>query len=262
MNLDQITPLILTYNEAPNIQRTLENLTWAKQIVVIDSYSTDETLAILKNFKQVSIFQRQFESFADQCNYGLSKIISEWVLSLDADYLVTNDLIQAIQLLPDQTLVNSFSVQFKYCVFGKTLQGTLLPPRKVLYRGKYARYSNDGHSHKVIVDGLSEQLSGYIYHDDRKPLSRWLWAQDRYMILETQKLINTPISDLSIADKIRKFKILSPFVVFFYCLFLRKGILDGWEGWYYAMQRMLAETLLVIHLIEAEKLSDKPQPLE
>ena len=85
MNLNQITPLILTYNEAPNIQRTLENLTWAKQIVVIDSYSTDETLAILKNFKQVSIFQRQFESFADQCNYGLSKIISEWVLSLDAD---------------------------------------------------------------------------------------------------------------------------------------------------------------------------------
>jgi hypothetical protein len=114
----------------------------------------------------------------------------------------------------------------------------------------------------VIVDGLSEQLSGYIYHDDRKPLSRWLWAQDRYMILETQKLLNTPNSELSIGDKIRKFKILSPFVVFLYCLLLRKGILDGWEGWYYAMQRMLAETLLVIHLIEAEKLSDKPQPLE
>jgi glycosyltransferase involved in cell wall biosynthesis len=41
MNLDQITPLILTYNEAPNIQRTLDNLAWASQIIVIDSYSTD-----------------------------------------------------------------------------------------------------------------------------------------------------------------------------------------------------------------------------
>ena len=184
MNLDQITPLILTYNEAPNIQRTLENLAWAKQIVIIDSFSTDETLEILKNFKQITLFQKKFESFADQCNYGLSKIITEWVLSLDADYLVTNDLIQAIQLLPDQTLVNGFSVQFKYYVFGKPLQGTLLSSRKVLYRGKYAKYSNDGHSHKVIVDGLSEQLSGYIYHDDHKPLSRWLWVQDRYMILD------------------------------------------------------------------------------
>ena len=74
MNLNQITPLILTYNEAPNIQRTLKNLTWAKQIVVIDSFSTDKTIEILKNFKQVSIFQRQFDSHASQWNYGLNQI--------------------------------------------------------------------------------------------------------------------------------------------------------------------------------------------
>ena len=45
--LEKITPLILTYNEAPNIERTLQHLTWAKKIVVIDSYSTDETLKIM-----------------------------------------------------------------------------------------------------------------------------------------------------------------------------------------------------------------------
>ena len=84
--IETITPLILTYNEAPNLERTLGQLTWAKRIVVIDSYSTDETLQILKSFPQVEIHQREFDSFARQCNYGLQFISSEWVLSLDADY--------------------------------------------------------------------------------------------------------------------------------------------------------------------------------
>ncbi len=58
----------------------------------------------------------------------------------------------------------------------------------------------------------------------------------------------------SLSDRIRKQKILAPLIVFFYCLILKGGILDGWHGWYYASQRVLAEVLLSIHLIEAEKL--------
>ena len=72
--LNAITPLILTYNESPNIRRTLEQLTWVKKIVIIDSFSTDATLEILKVFPQVHVFQRKFDSFASQCNYGLSEI--------------------------------------------------------------------------------------------------------------------------------------------------------------------------------------------
>ncbi|NEQ83716.1 MAG: glycosyltransferase family 2 protein, partial [Moorea sp. SIO2I5] len=117
--LEEITPLILTYNEAPNIQRTLQQLTWANTIVVIDSYSTDETLEILDSIPQVQVFQRKFDSFAGQCNYGLGKIPSEWVLSLDADYVLTDELISEIQTLPRSPDVNSYSVRFKYCIFGK-----------------------------------------------------------------------------------------------------------------------------------------------
>lgn len=97
--LEQITPLILTYNESPNIQRTLEKLTWAKQIIVIDSYSTDETLDILSNYPQLQVFQRKFDSFANQCNYGLEKIPSSWVLSLDADYVLGDELVNEIKAL-------------------------------------------------------------------------------------------------------------------------------------------------------------------
>ncbi|OLT62574.1 glycosyltransferase family 2 protein [Moorena bouillonii] len=252
--LEKITPLILTYNEAPNIQRTLQQLTWAKTIVVIDSYSTDETLEILDSIPQVQVFQRKFDSFAAQCNYGLGKIASEWVLSLDADYVLTDELISEIQTLQTSPDLNSYSVRFKYCIFGKPLHGTLLPPRKVLYKREKATYQNDGHAHRVIVDGKSSTLSSYIHHDDRKPLSRWLWAQDRYMIIEVKKLTQTPDNEISLGDRIRKQKIIAPFIILFYCLILKGGIFDGWHGWYYAFQRMLAETLLSIRLIEFEKL--------
>src|SRR5437762_3277104 len=96
--LEQITPLILTYNEAPNIGRSLEKLRWAREIVVVDSFSNDETIEIVSRFPQARIFQRQFDNFASQCNFGLKEagINTEWVLSLDADYILTDELIDEL----------------------------------------------------------------------------------------------------------------------------------------------------------------------
>lgn len=253
--LEEITPLILTYNEAPNIHRTLQQLTWAKRIVIIDSYSTDETLEITGAYPQVEIFQHKFISFANQCNYGLSKINTPWVLSLDADYILSDELIAEIKSLPKDTEVNSYLVSFKYCVFGKPLRATLLPPRKVLYKREKAIYRDDGHAHRVSVKGDSKPLLGFIYHDDRKPFTRWLWSQERYMIIESKKLLETPESELSLGDRIRKQKLFAPFVILIYCLILKGGILDGWHGWYYAFQRVFAEILLSMQIIEYEKLN-------
>jgi glycosyltransferase involved in cell wall biosynthesis len=257
--LDQITPLLLTYNEAPNLDRTLQPLTWAKTIVVIDSFSTDETLEILHSYPQINVFQRQFDSFASQCNFGLSNIETEWVLSLDADYVLSDALVNEIKDLVSCLSVNGYQAPFQYCVFGQPLRGTLLPPRTVLYRREKAIYQDDGHAHRVQVEGTTSKLSACIYHDDRKSLNRWLWAQDRYMIIEAQKLLETPMNALSWGDRIRKQKVLAPFVILFYCLILKAGIFDGWAGWYYAFQRMLAETLLAIRLIELERALDRPR---
>jgi glycosyltransferase involved in cell wall biosynthesis len=252
MQLDRITPLILTYNEAPNISRTLDALSWAKRIVVIDSYSTDTTLDILTNYPNVTVYKRSFESFAKQCNFGLTCISTEWTLSLDADYQVSDAFVAEVQALTEPIASDGFKVSLRYCIFGYPLRGTLLPPRTVLYRTAKAHYIEDGHAHRVRIDGAVASLRGPIDHDDRKPLSHWLWAQNRYMALEVQKLSTTPNHELSLADNIRKTKILAPFVVFFYCLILKGGILDGWHGWYYALQRVLVEMLLAIHLLEAD----------
>ncbi|MBW4612822.1 MAG: glycosyltransferase family 2 protein [Desmonostoc vinosum HA7617-LM4] len=255
--LDQVTPLILTYNESPNIERTLKQLLWAKQIIVIDSYSTDETLEILASYPQVKVWQRKFDTHATQWNYGLEQVSSEWVLSLDADYTVSDLLIAQIKELSPNSAIDGYFAQFKYCVFGKPLRATILPPRQVLFRKNKSIYIDDGHTQLLEVKGKSATLSGYVYHDDRKPLNRWLWAQDRYAIIEVKKLLHTPQSELCLSDRIRKQKIFAPFIVLIYCLILKGGLLDGWHGWYYAFQRVLAEIILAIRLIEAEKLEQK-----
>ena len=71
MNIKSITPLILTYNETTNIDRTLQKIDWATEIIVIDSCSEDRTLEILKSYPKVIIFQREFDTHARQWNYGL-----------------------------------------------------------------------------------------------------------------------------------------------------------------------------------------------
>jgi glycosyltransferase involved in cell wall biosynthesis len=256
MILESITPLILTYNEAPNIERTLQQLSWAKEIIAIDSYSEDRTLEILSSYPQIKIFQRKFDTHTQQWNYGLDRVESTWVLSLDADYVLTDRLIETFGSLNDPA-IDGYFIPFKYCVFGKPLRGTILPPRLALFRKASATYIDDGHTQLLQLQGRSSQLDAYIHHDDRKSLSRWLWAQDRYMVIESKKLLATPDRNLSWGDRLRKRKILAPLIILIYCLIFKGGILDGWQGWYYAFQRTLAELLLAIHIIEAEYLRDK-----
>ena len=75
------------------------------------------------------------------------------------------------------------------------------------------------------------------------------------MIREAEKLRQTDTESFSLSDRIRRNKVFAPFIVLIYCLIWQKVILDGWRGWYYALQRAMAETLLAIRLIEKEKLS-------
>lgn len=252
MNNNLITPLILTFNESPNIARTLNKLKWASRIVIVDSFSMDDTLAIIAKYPQAEVYQHHFTSFAEQCNFGLERIKTEWVLSLDADYVLDDTLVEnilSLQLNPQQTA--AYSVRFRYAIFGKPVRGNLYPPRKVLYAKNNAHYVNDGHGHTVVIDGDVKTLNGFIHHDDRKPFSHWLFSQDRYLKQEADKLLSTPLSKLGMNDKIRRLIIPAPFAVLFYCLILKGGVLDGWQGFYYAFQRALAEILLSLRLIEA-----------
>lgn len=252
-----VTPLIITFDEAPNLERTLRRLAWARRIVVIDSFSSDETLDIVRAYPQAEVYQRAFDSFAGQCNFGLGKVTSEWALSIDADYVLTNELLEEIGALSARPGADAFTARFKYCVWGRPLRGTLYPPRAVLYRAAKAKYFDDGHAHRVAVSGPRAGLKSFIHHDDRKPLSRWTSSQAKYVEAEARKLAARRPGPLSLGDRLRATKVLAPLAVLGFCLVLHRGLLDGWAGWYYAFERTLAEVLLALRLIEQEKLADR-----
>jgi len=248
MNLADVTPLILTYNEQSNIRDTLSRLRWATRIVIIDSFSNDETLEIISEFSNVEVFYREFDHFAEQCNFGLTKVESPWVLSLDADY-------KCLPKLPDE--LNSLDAtdagyrsNFKYCIYGKPLRATLYPPRVVLYRKELAKYNRDGHAHKVAIDGEVGQLRTNILHDDWKPLSMWFGSQVKYADQEAMKLSEKRGDELGWKDRIRNWIVLAPVLTLFYCLFFKLLALDGWAGFYYTSQRVYAEVVLSLILLD------------
>src|SRR6185369_15171107 len=129
--LHAITPMVLTFNEVANIGRVIGKLGWAKRILVIDSGSTDGTLEVLKGCPQVEVVHRPFDSFADQCNFGLTKLQTDWVLSLDADYELSHELVQELHKLEEPESVAAYRASFVYRIYGRPLRGTLYPPRTV-----------------------------------------------------------------------------------------------------------------------------------
>jgi glycosyltransferase involved in cell wall biosynthesis len=250
MNLNDVTPLILTFNEAPNIERTLAKLSWAEKIIVVDSHSTDETLDILSQYPAVEVHFRTFDSFAAQCNFGLIKARTEWVLSLDADYVLSDALIDEIRMLSPTETLAGYRVSFVTCVLGHSLKRGLYPERTVLYRKSLASYRSDGHAHRVQIDGATWPLKSYILHDDRKSFSRWLFSQDKYALDEAMKLERLPFVEMALQDRLRSLYIPAPLVVLVYTLFVRGMIFQGLPGWYYVLQRLVAEALLSLRLIE------------
>ncbi|MGE0576718.1 MAG: glycosyltransferase family 2 protein [Reyranella sp.] len=257
---DDITPLLITHDEIQNIERTLGKLAWARRIVVIDSGSTDGTLEVLSRTPGVEVHQRAFDSFAGQCNFGLAQVKSRWVLSMDADYELSDALVAELHALQPAAGQAGFRARFVYRIHGRPLRGSLYPPRTVLYCVADARYEDEGHGHRIRIDGPVADLTAPIYHDDRKPLARWLKSQLGYAAREAAHLLAATRADLSRADRLRLMGWPAPVLVFLYVLIAKGGLLDGPAGWFYAFQRLLAEVLLVLELLDRRLSGTAPRP--
>jgi glycosyltransferase involved in cell wall biosynthesis len=250
--LQQVGVLILTYNEAPNIARTLDALAAFPEVVVLDSGSTDQTLEVAARYPNTRTATRPFDKHAAQWNFGLTgcMLTRDWILALDADYRVPGDLVDEIARLSPASTVGGYRISFRYCIHGHPLTGTLYPPVVALYRREGAHYVQSGHTQRVVVKGELQDLRARIDHDDRKPLSRWLTAQQSYARLEADYLLETPRGNLRRADRLRLMGWPSPMLTFFYTLFGKGCIFDGWAGWSYVLQRTIAETMLALELVD------------
>lgn len=251
--LDRVTVLILSYNEAANIARTLAALSWARRIVVIDSGSDDGTADIVQSVANAELVVRPFDNHESQWNFGLAQCRRsehDWVLALDADYRVSEPLIEEMRRLEPASEVGGYEVGFRYCIFGRPLRASLYPAVIALYRRAGARYEQVGHTQRVVVGGRVERLHGTIDHDDRKPLSRWLLSQIRYARLEAEHLLSAPPGKLRRTDRIRRTGWAAPLLVLPYTLIVRRCLFEGWPGWLYALQRLLAETLIALEIAD------------
>jgi glycosyltransferase involved in cell wall biosynthesis len=248
--LVHVTPVLLTYNEAPNIAAALSRLAWAKDVVVVDSASTDRTLAILAAYPNVRVFVRPFDTHAGQWRYAVhdTGITTPWILRLDADYLLTDELVRELTQLDPGAPVSAYRIGFDYAVFSQRLRSSLYPAKTVLLRqGRFEVWDN-GHTESWAVDGPVVTLNGRIIHDDWKATDVWMGAQGRYMRRELAKF---PTCGAGLRGWLRRRPPLMPFVVFLYCLFGKGLILNGRAGLFYAMQRMVAEAALSLMLLEA-----------
>jgi glycosyltransferase involved in cell wall biosynthesis len=242
--LDAITPLILTRDEEANIGRTLAQLAWAKEVVVVDSLSTDDTVNIARRFSNVRVIPRAFDSHDRQWRFGVDQVTTPWVLTLDADYFVPETFATDLASLQPPPDLAGYEASFVYAINGRPLRSALYPPRAVLLRRGAFDIWQDGHTQRVRVHGRVERLRTPLIHDDRKNLRRFIERQRKYMRQEAAKLRATRWRALPLQGRIRKLRVVAPFATLFYTLIAKRALLDGRAGWRYTFERFLAEGML------------------
>jgi ADP-heptose:LPS heptosyltransferase len=223
-----LTALIITYNEEHNIKDVLENLDFADEIIVVDSFSTDKTAEIAKSFQNVQVVEHPFENYALQRNFAISLATNPWILFLDADERLTQKLKKEISHIIQQK--DSFPAYFMYRTFmfeSSRLRFSSWQTDKIirLFQNDKAHYSEQKIVHeKLNVTGgigkLKNKLTHYSYND----YSSYKQKMVHYGKLKAKEALSKGTNPTVFHFYIR------PIYQFMYQYFIRLGILDGKKG--------------------------------
>jgi glycosyltransferase involved in cell wall biosynthesis len=242
--MKEITPVVLTFNEEANLSRSLAALTWADRVVVVDSYSTDATIAIARSFTNVSWYERRFDNYEGQWEHALRRtsITTPWVLALDADMIVTPALKRELAcLVRDETLAGAL-VPFRYAIRGCNLPGSILPAQLRLFRLGNVTVGSNGHAHAFRVQGRLTKCQAALLHDDRKPLERFLASQLQYSAIELSRLSS---GESQGAKSWLRWRLpITPFLVGLAAWCRAGGPFGGAAARRYALERLMYESLL------------------
>jgi glycosyltransferase involved in cell wall biosynthesis len=269
-----VAVIVLTYNEERNIAQALGSVSgWAKEIFILDSFSTDRTLEIAQPYG-CQIAQHKFENYARQRNHALDAlpIRSEWVLFLDADEWLPDPLKQEISTtLAAAPAVNGFYLNRRLIWMGRWVKRGYYPSwiLRLFRRGKGRCEDRQVNEH-LIVEGATAQLREDFMHEDRKGVSDWIAKHNRYATLEAQTLlavkqapdyqeIDARFSGTQAQRKRwlrhrvwnRMPPLIRPFFYFFYRYLVKGGFLDGREAFaFHFLQALWFPMLIDIKYLE------------
>ncbi|WP_166924415.1 glycosyltransferase family 2 protein [Flavobacterium poyangense] len=223
-----LSALLITYNEESNIKEALLNLSFADEIIVVDSFSTDRTVAIASTFKNVKVFQHVFDNFALQRNYALSLASNPWILFIDADERITPELQQEIDFVINDA--NSYPAYFMYRNFifeNRKLRFSGWQTDKIirLFKKEDAIYNIEKIVHeKLIINGKAGKLKNKLTHHSYSNFEDYKQKMIFYGKLKAQEELFKKTNPNFFHFYVR------PLYQFLNQYLLRLGILDGKKG--------------------------------
>lgn len=228
----KISIALIAFNEEANIGPTLESVSWADEIIVVDSGSTDRTLAIAEQYK-AKIYVEPWKGYGAQMNSAIDKCTSDWIFSLDADEVLTLELIDEIRgMLQSKPAYDVYSVPRLNQVFGRWMRyGGLYPDRKIrLFRPGTARLPENIEPHSAPKwDGEVGKLKGDLLHYQYPTLPLYIEHMDRYSSASIPLMLRRGKTSQSFFSFFCNV-LLNPVFTFLYNYFVRLGFLDGREG--------------------------------
>jgi glycosyltransferase involved in cell wall biosynthesis len=251
-NMPTLSIIIVTKNESEHIARCLESISWADEIIVFDSGSTDNTVEICKTFTP-HVYETDWPGFGPQKQRALNKASGDWVLSIDADEQITKELqaeiLQAIH--NPQNIHHGFEIPRLSSYCGKQIRHGGWWPDYVLrlFQKKQGEFSNSLVHERVILNGFISKLKNPILHDSYTSLEEVLDKTNNYSSLGAEMLF----------DKGKKSSLIQAIFralwTFFRTYLINASFLDGEQGLMLAISNaeVTYYKYLKLHLLNQQK---------
>lgn len=192
--MPKISAIVLTYNEEKQIRDCLETIKWVDEIVICDSFSTDKTIEICREYSD-KIYQRKFDNFGNQKNWTLDKPSHEWVLYVEADERVTPELRDEIkEKLAFNEEYDGYWMPFENYIFGRKMKGKFWIFKKLkLYKKNKGRWEDRKVHAGFIFEGKAGELGNPVLHYPYPNLRAWFAKFNRSTTLEVEEMFKNNV---------------------------------------------------------------------
>ncbi len=233
---EKLSALVITLNEEENIREYLENMSFADEIIVVDSGSTDKTLDIVREFPDVKLIHHDFVNFSSQKNFAINQANYDWVIFFDADERMDDALKEEIrQIINDPKAKDAYLMYRRFYFMGKHIKhsGWRNDRAVRLFRKDKCKYGSQKYVHETIeCNGEVERAKNKLDHYSYRSFEEYNRKLDLYSKLKAQELYEKKVYPNPFHFIVKpSFRFLHHFV-------FGLGFLDGKEG--YIISRVYA----------------------